>query len=122
MTEKLYIRYNKRIPCKARYFFSFMRKRYEILLSGETRINNNKSREDQKQRNRNSTMYYLGYVGELGFAISIPIVLCALLGKYLDDAWNTYPKMTLSLLVVGCVVSVINFIEIIKTIIKNSKN
>jgi predicted membrane protein len=67
-------------------------------------------------------MYYLGFVGELGFAISLPIVLCALLGKYLDDSWKMYPKMTLSLLVVGIVISMINFIEIIKTIIKNSKN
>ncbi len=93
--------------------------RFEILLSGTTRL---KKKELKEQKTRNSTMYYLGYVGELGFAISIPIVSCTLIGKYLDDVWNTYPKMTLSLLIVGCFISVINFIEVIKTILKRSKN
>jgi predicted membrane protein len=96
--------------------------RFEVLLSGTTRIKKRVSKEYQKQNARNSTMYYLGFVGELGFAISIPIVLCALLGKYLDGIWLTYPKMTLSLLLVGCAISIINFVEIIKTIIKKSKN
>ena len=96
--------------------------RFEVLLSGATRIKKRESKENQEQKTRNSTMYYLGFVGELGFSISIPIVLCTLLGKYLDGAWKTYPKMTLSLLVVGCVISIINFIEIIKTIVRKSKN
>ncbi len=92
------------------------------MLSGSTPIKIKESKENKEQKTRNSTMYYLGYVGELGFAISIPIVLCTLFGKYLDDRWNSYPKMTLSLLVVGCIISVINFIEVIKTILKRSKN
>jgi predicted F0F1-ATPase subunit len=96
--------------------------KFELLLSGDARIKKTKPQEHQEQNNRNSTMYYLGFVGELGFAISIPIVLCALLGKYLDDMWKTYPKMTLSLLIVGCVVSIINFVEVIRTILKKSKN
>ena len=96
--------------------------RFEVLLSGSTPIKKRNSKENTEQKARNSTMYYLGYVGELGFAISIPIVLCTLIGKYLDGVWNTYPKMTLSLLIVGCAISVINFIEVIKTILKRSKN
>lgn len=96
--------------------------RFEVMLSGSTPIKKKESKENKEQKARNSTMYYLGYVGELGFAISIPIVFCTLIGKYLDDRWTTYPKMTLLLLIVGCVVSVINFIEVIKTILKRSKN
>lgn len=96
--------------------------RFEVLLSGDTRIKKKGLQENQERKARNSTMYYLGFVGELGFAISIPIVLCTMLGKYLDDSWKMYPKMTLSLLIVGFVISMINFIEIIKTIIKKSKN
>ncbi len=100
--------------------------RFEVLLSGSTRSKRKELKENLKeykeQKTRNSTMYYLGIVGGLGFAISIPIVLCTLIGKYLDGVWNTYPKMTLSLLVVGCVISIINFIEVIKTIVKKSKN
>ena len=92
------------------------------MLSGDTRINKRKIKEDQDKKTRNSTMYYLGYVGEIGFAISIPIVLCTLIGKYLDDSWMTYPKMTLSLLILGCVISIINFVEVIKTILKKSMN
>lgn len=114
-------------------FFSFMRKsnehkkdgldnRFEILLSGTTRINKQKLQDIEDQKSKNTTLYYLGYVGELGFAISIPIVLCTLGGKYLDDRWGTYPKMTLTLLVVGCVISIINFVEVIKTILKKAKN
>lgn len=96
--------------------------RFELLLSGDTRIKKETAKANQEQKARNSTVYYLGYVGELGFAISIPIVLCIFIGKYLDNAWNMYPKMTVSLLVVGCIISVINFIEVIKTIIKKSSN
>lgn len=96
--------------------------RFEVLLSGSTRIKKQESKVKQKQITGNSTMYYLGFVGELGFAISLPIVLCTLVGKYLDSCWNMYPKMTLSLLIVGCVISIINFIEIIKTIVRKSKN
>ncbi len=96
--------------------------RFEVLLSGDTRIKKKGAKENQEQKARNSTMYYLGVVGGLGFAISIPIVLCTLLGKYLDDRWGMYPKMTLSLLAAGCVISMINFIEVIKTIVKKSKN
>lgn len=96
--------------------------RFEVLLSGDTRIKKQESKKNQEQKARNSTMYYLGVVGGLGFAISIPIVLCTLIGKYLDDRWGMYPKMTLSLLMVGCVISMINFIEVIKTIIRKSKN
>lgn len=92
--------------------------RFELLLSGATRVKKRDTKEKKEQKDRNATMYYLGYVGELGFAISIPIVLCTLLGKYLDTIWNLYPKMTLSLLGIGSFVSIINFIEIIKTIVK----
>jgi predicted F0F1-ATPase subunit len=96
--------------------------KFEVLLSGTTRIKNQKVKEQKARKAQNSTMYYLGLVSELGFAISIPIVLCALLGRYLDGLWGFYPKMTLSLIVVGCIVSIINFIEVIKTIIKKSKD
>ncbi|KKR79953.1 MAG: hypothetical protein UU25_C0005G0022 [Microgenomates group bacterium GW2011_GWB1_40_9] len=95
--------------------------RFEVMLSGSMPIKKKELKENKEKNSRNSTMYYLGYVGELGFAISIPIVFLTLIGKYLDDVWNTYPKMTLSLLIVGCVISVINFIEVIKTILKRSK-
>jgi hypothetical protein len=96
--------------------------KFELLLSGDTRIKKKEPQGKQERKPKDSTMYYLGFVGELGFAISIPIVLCALLGKYLDESWRTYPKMTLSLLGVGCIISIINFVEVIKTVLKKSKN
>jgi len=67
------------------------------------------------------TWYYMGAAGEIGFAIALPIAGGAILGSWLDQKSGTYPRYTLSLLVTGIVLSVINFYFIIKAIIEKEK-
>ncbi len=67
------------------------------------------------------TWYYLGYIGEIGFTIAIPIAGGAFIGTYIDQRWSTYPRATLSLLFVGVFLSMVSFIITIRDII-NRKN
>lgn len=86
---------------------------YELILDGTTKKINKKS------RNRaSSSWYYVGFATDLGFTIALPIVGGAILGKYLDGAWGTYPKATLSLLLLGIVISVVGFVGTIREILK----
>ncbi len=56
--------------------------------------------------------YYLGLIGEIGFAIAIPIAGGGLLGVVIDKAWSSTPKATLSLLFLGVVISFMNMFNI----------
>lgn len=51
---------------------------------------------------------------ELGFSISLPIVGGVLLGNYLDGRFNSHPKLTLSLLFCGLILSALNIYKITK--------
>jgi|SRR3990167_945465 len=64
-----------------------------------------------------STWYYLGLVGHIGFAIAVPIAGGALLGGYIDQQWSSFPKATLSLLMVGIALGITAFIRTLKDII-----
>lgn len=74
-------------------------------------------RKDSGQAGK-SAWWYAGYFGDLGFTIAIPIAGGAFLGSYLDRRWSTYPKATLILLFVGVVLSIVQFIRIIREIIQ----
>lgn len=62
---------------------------------------------------------HLGLIGEIGFAIALPIAGGALAGVFIDRTWSTAPKATLSLLFLGIVVSFVNVLKTVRTIIKN---
>ncbi len=65
--------------------------------------------------------YYLGLIGEIGFAIAVPIAGGGLLGVVIDRAWSTTPKATLSLLFLGVVISFINIYKIVMMISGSKK-
>lgn len=73
----------------------------------------------KKRIARAAPWYYLGLIGEIGFAIAVPIVGGALVGVLIDRTWSTTPKATLSLLFVGVVVSFINLFKTVETITKS---
>jgi ATP synthase protein I len=52
--------------------------------------------------------------GELGFSISIPIVIGAAIGQFLDSRFGTHPRLTLSLLFAGLLVGATNIYLIVK--------
>ncbi len=71
----------------------------------------------KKERYASSWYYYLGLVGNIGFAIAVPIAGGALLGGYIDRQWSLYPKATLSLLIIGIALGITAFIRTLKDLI-----
>lgn len=71
----------------------------------------NKSRKEEKK-------YFsaLQIASQLGFVLVIPLAGGALLGQFLDKKFGTSPKMTLSLIVFGLIVSLYSLYKIIKEI------
>lgn len=55
--------------------------------------------------------YYLGSIGQIGFTISLPIVLGAFAGNYLDRKYGLFPKATIGLIFAGIVISFFGFIK-----------
>lgn len=83
------------------------------------------SKKEEKVRKTrfDDAWYYLGFVGEIGYAIALPVVAGALLGKYIDQKWSSYPKATLSLLFTGSMFSMIGFIRTIMELMhRKSRN
>ena len=56
---------------------------------------------------------------ELGFGIAVPLVGGALLGSYLDKMLGTTPKVTLSLIFLGLIISGFYLYKIIKDNVRN---
>ncbi len=75
----------------------------------------------EKKVDESSVWYYVGFAGDFGFTIAVPIAGGAFLGMLIDKRLLTYPKMTLSLLLVGIIISVFGFIRIVRDLIKKKK-
>ena len=84
---------------------------------GETVI---RKREEKKPAG-SSIWYYVGFAGDFGFTIAAPIAGGAFAGMWLDERFSTYPKLTLSLLLFGVLVSIVGFIRIVKDLIKRKQ-
>lgn len=94
-------------------------KRYTVSLAGEEPfVTERQKGKIVSTRPQDTSWYYLGMVGQIGFAIAIPIAGGAFLGSYLDRAWGLYPKMTLGLLVFGIILSGVNFYKTVQEILK----
>jgi predicted F0F1-ATPase subunit len=94
------------------------KEQYTLRLNESSRMIIGGREKSQKRTNGQNTWYYLGFVGEIGYSISIPIAGGALLGTYIDRHWLTYPKATLILILVGSIISILGFIRVIQEIIK----
>jgi ATP synthase protein I len=94
--------------------------RLEIDESG--RILTKKPFNKQKINQSRESWIVLGYVGQIGFTVAIPIVIGAVAGSRLDVYSHSYPKFTLGLLILGIIVSLIGFVGTIVDIIKDLKH
>ncbi|MBI4066339.1 AtpZ/AtpI family protein [Candidatus Gottesmanbacteria bacterium] len=91
--------------------------KFELSVTGEeTVISRGKVRK--KRFEPVASWYYLGLIGEIGFAIALPIAGGTLMGVVMDRRWSTTPKATLSLLFLGVIVSFFNLYRTVKTIVK----
>lgn len=93
------------------------REQYTLLLTPESNTISQR-RNTKKPKKENHAWFYLGLVGNIGYTVALPIAGGAILGSFLDNKLSTYPKLTLSLLLLGTVISVIGFIQTIRDIIQ----
>ncbi len=97
-------------------------KRYEVSLYEDSLVEKTFGKKKNKKKESKPALFYIGYVGQVGFVIAIPIAGGTLLGGYVDAKLGTYPKITMTGLCIGLVISVFNFVAVIKEIIAGSKN
>lgn len=86
------------------------KKRHRVrLYEGEFIVGEEKEdREAEKEEKRRTFFRSVGLATELGFLIAIPLSGGVFLGVWLDSIFSTHPKLTLSLLGLGVIVSFAN--------------
>ena len=97
------------------------KERFTMELGKESDITYSERQKKNKAAVGKEVWYYLGSVGQIGYAIALPIAGGALLGAYIDRRWSTYPNATLSLLLIGAIISIAGFIKTVQDIM-NRKN
>lgn len=86
-------------------------------LQGRTRVHKRVRATTEPDR----IWYYVGFAGDLGFTIAVPIAGGALLGLLIDRQWSTYPKATLCLLLLGIIISMVGFIRTVRELMRRKK-
>lgn len=108
-------------------FFCIVKKKneehsYEISLADGI-IHKKKvvQKEEGAVKKRRMDWYeVVGYAGQFGFSIALPIAGGAIGGSYLDKKWGSSPMMTVVCLVLGVALSGIQFVNVIHTISKRN--
>lgn len=84
------------------------------ISDGEVSLSPKKEISDEKKRD--TTWYYLGAVGQIGFAVSIPIVIGIVVGTFIDKRFGWYPKGTLSSTFLGLGVSMMYLVSVVRMV------
>jgi hypothetical protein len=90
---------------------------YDLLIDEDKVITRKKTVRMVKGTSHDSPWYFLGLVGQLGYSIALPIAGGAILGRIVDDKFGTYPRATLSLLLLGIVIAGIGFYTTIREVL-----
>lgn len=93
------------------------KEQFTLSLSESNRLSVKKRKVKVKKTGNQDTWFYLGFVGEIGYAIALPVTGGALIGKYIDRRMSTYPRATLLLLFIGAVISIVGFVRTIQVLI-----
>lgn len=96
------------------------KKQFDLSLSDEGIQKT--PRQEQPKKNEYSVWFYLGTFGNIGLSIALPIVLGVLAGAFVDGKQNTRPMFTLVGLVLGLIISIAGFIQMIRKIMKGEYN
>jgi len=68
---------------------------------------------------KKSLLFSLSFIGSVGFATAIPVVMLALLGRYLDLRYNSSPKFLIIMLALSIIVVFFVLRKIVKDGIEN---
>lgn len=77
----------------------------------EKRKDNKRSKEKSENEHKSLLL-----ATELGFQVAIPLVISVIIGQKLDSRFGTEPKLTLSLLFFGLIISLYNIFRVVKKI------
>lgn len=94
-----------------------LEKRKVLRLTGDktlTEFEEEEKRDEDKEKEQNRSLAMMSLATELGFSIALPLVGGALIGRFLDNQFQTSPRMTLSLIFFGLFISFINIYNLIK--------
>jgi len=94
------------------------KQRFQLHITDLNRVVISDREEEIKAKKEQDMWFYLGFVGEIGFAIALPIAGGALIGGYIDRHMSTYPKATLLLLLIGAIISILGFIRTIQVLME----
>lgn len=97
------------------------RKQYTMGWDIDERMMYVPRKKKEKKPDQKRAWYYLGFVGDIGFAIALPIAGGAIIGVQIDKFMLTYPKATLTLLTIGIVIAGMGFVQIIKEVSKKNQ-
>ena len=97
------------------------KEQFTLGWDGRQRISYSPRRKKKKPGDARAAWYHLGLVGDVGFAIAIPIAGGAIIGTQVDKYFSSYPRATLALMGVGIVVAGGGFIQILKEAIRKKK-
>lgn len=93
------------------------KERYTVVLDGSGKATFDKGHHGAGVTvGQQGAWYYIGFIGDIGFTIALPIAGGALVGTYIDRQWSTYPKATLSFLFIGIIISFAGFIRTIREV------
>jgi len=69
-------------------------------------------------KRRSTGWEYLGYAGQVGFSVAVPIGAGVVIGNYLDGRYGSYPKGILTGLVLGAILSGIGFVSLVAEMVR----
>lgn len=87
---------------------------YLRLNEGKLEEINKYSSSKENEANKRRFVKSISLVSEMGLMIALPLLGGVVLGKVLDDKFLSYPKLTLSFLILGMIISFTNLYFLLK--------
>lgn len=97
------------------------KQQFTLTLSDEGTLKKSPRKEPEKKKTPD-VWYYLGTFGNIGFSIAVPIVLGALIGSWIDGKQGSKPTATLIGIIIGFIISILGFINLIRRILRGEFN
>lgn len=85
-----------------------------LHLTPEKTFIKERKREDEREKEEEKFLGTISFATELGFLVVVPLLGGAFFGQFLDRNFGTTPKLTLSLIFFGLMISFFNIYNLIK--------
>ena len=93
---------------------------FDISLSDDV-LKLNPRKRKQKKSASSPILSYVGFAGDFGFSIALPLGGALIIGRYLDERFGFSPKATIASLIIGFLISMTTFVRVIRDVINNNQ-